>query len=177
MQTLTFSIRKVRSGWFVCRFGDTEIWATDAWQHDGPRQFLKLLYECVSGSREEGFAVFDAEPGTYVLSIRGGEGAELSLWYSSMSHCDWFPEGVGDGCVLPELPRHLKLQEQVLHIGDLDLYSFACAVGDAFSAYIPKQMRDRYTGNWMPFPLGELIELRHLLGDYSDSLLKMIDRK
>ena len=33
----------------------------------------------------------------------------------------------------------MKLEERLLSVEDLDLYSFACAVGDGFSEYIPKK--------------------------------------
>lgn len=171
MQKLKFSIRKVQYGWFVCSFGDAEIWASHCCRHDGPRQLLILLGELFNGEWDGGFAVFETEPGTYILSIRSDGRDVLELWYTKTNLLDWYPAGVGDRAVLSELPRHLKLEERMLGVEDLDLYSFACAVGDAFLAYMPKKMRDKYIGNWMPFPLDELTALRHALGDDSGGLL------
>ena len=54
--------------------------------------------------------------------------------------------------------------EALLLVDDLDLYGFACAVGDAFSAYHTEALRERYAENWMPFPLEELLELRKTVG-------------
>lgn len=173
MDTLTFDISEITSGWFVCRFGDAEIWASDCCGHDGPRQLLKLLGEIFDGTRAGGFAVFEAEPGTYILSIQGGTQDALELWYTKTNCFDWYPPGAGEQAVLAELPRHLKLEERLLRVGDLDLYSFACAVGDAFSAYIPKKMQDKYIGNWMPFPMEELTQLRRVLGDNFCSFQKI----
>ena len=171
MAALTFSIEKIRHGWFVCRFGDAEIWASNFCGHDGPRQLLKLLAELLRGEREVGHAVFEGEPGTYILSIRSGARDTLSLRYTKRNFLDWYPMSAGTVRVLPELPQQLKPEEQLLLVEDLDLYHFACAVCDAFSAYLPKKMRDRYTGNWMPFPMEELMELRLLLGEDSRNML------
>lgn len=162
MELLTFSIEKIRHGWFVCRFGDTEIWASNFCGHDGPRQLLKLLVELLCGEREGGHAVFEAEPGAYILSIRSGARDTLSLRYTKRNFLGWYP-------MCPGQPEELLLLAE-----DLDLYSFASAVCDAFSAYLPKKMRDRYTGNWMPFPVEELTELRLLLGEESRNMLTEI---
>ena len=162
MDTLTFSIEKIRHGWFVCRFGDAEIWASNCCGHDGPRQLLKLLAELLRGEREVGHAVFEAEPGAYILSIRSGARDTLSLRYTKRNFLDWYP-------MCPGQPEELLLLAE-----DLDLYSFASAIGDAFSAYLPKKMRDRYTGNWMSFPMEELMELRLLLGEDSRNMLTEI---
>ena len=159
MDTLTFSIEKIRHGWFVCRFGDAEIWASNCCGHDGPRQLLKLLAALFCGEQEDGHAVFEAEPGAYILSIRSGDQVTLSLRYTKRNFLDWYP-------MCPGQPEELLLLAE-----DLDLYSFASAVCDAFSAYIPKKMRDKYTGNWMPFPMEELTELRLLLGEDSRNML------
>ncbi len=171
MDTVTFSIEKIRHGWFVCRFGDAEIWASNCCGHDGPRQLLKLLAALFCGEREAGHAVFEAEPGAYILSVRSGDQATLSLRYTKRNFQNWYPMSAGTVRVLPELPRQLKPEEQLLLVEDLDLYHFACAVGDAFSAYLPKKKRDRYTGNWMPFPMEALMELRILLGEDSRNML------
>ena len=159
MDTLTFSIEKIRHGWFVCRFGDAEIWASNCCGHDGPRQLLKLLAALFCGEQEDGHAVFEAEPGAYILPIRSGDQVTLSLRYTKRNFLDWYP-------MCPGQPEELLLLAE-----DLDLYSFASAVCDAFSAYIPKKMRDKYTGNWMPFPMEELMELRLLLGEDSRNML------
>lgn len=162
MDTLTFSIEKIRHGWFVCRFGDAEIWASNCCGHDGPRQLLKLLAALFCREQEDGHAVFEAEPGAYILSIRSGARVTLSLRYTKRNFLGWYP-------MCPRQPEELLLLAE-----DLDLYHFACAVGDAFSAYLPKKMRDRYTGNWMPFPMEELMELRLLLGEDSRNMLTEI---
>ena len=159
MDTLTFSIEKIRHGWFVCRFGDAEIWASNFCGHDGPRQLLKLLAALFCGEQEDGHAVFEAEPGAYILSIRSGDQVTLSLRYTKRNFLDWYP-------MCPGQPEELLLLAE-----DLDLYSFASAVCDAFSAYLPKKSRDKYIGNWMPFPMEELMELRLLLGEDSRNML------
>ena len=171
MDTLTFSIEKIRHGWFVCRFGDVEIWASSFCGHDGPRQLLKLLVELLRGEREVGHAVFEGVPGAYILAIRSDARDTLSLRYTKRNFLDWYPMTTGTVRVLPEPPRQLKPEEQLLLVEDLDLYHFACAVGDAFSVYLPKKMRDKYTGNWMPFPMEELMELWLLLGEDSRNML------
>ena len=175
MQDLTFSIREIKAGWFDFRLGDAEVCASYISDHDGPRQLLKLLAELLSGEREEGCAVFEEEPGTYILSIKRGTQDQLTLLYTKKNLLGWYPLTVGEHRVLTELPRNLKIEEQLLLVEDLDLYSFSCTVGDAFSAYIPKKMRDKYIGNWMAFPMEELAELRHALGDYSENLKIMTD--
>lgn len=161
MNTVSFSIRKVRSGWFVCRFADAEVWASDAWDHDGAKQLLGLLANCVGGTWGEGYAVLDGEPGTHLIHIRAGERAELSVCYSGLSHHDWYPADLkGEGSI----PRRVPLKETLLRVEELDLFDFAQAVADAFDAWSPKKMRDQYAGNWMPFPAEELTELKHTLG-------------
>ena len=170
MQELNFSIRKIKFGWFDFTLGDAEVCASNVSGHDGPRQLLKLLSELLTGERGEGYAVFEEEPGANILSIKRGEQDKLTLWYTKKNLLDWYPMTVGQHSVLTELPRNLKLEEPLLSVEDLDLYRFACTVGDAFSAYISKKMRDKYIGNWMPFPLEELTDLRHTLGDYSEHL-------
>lgn len=163
MNTVNFTIRKVCSGWFVCRFSDIEVWASDAWGHDGAKQLLVLLANCVSGLWEEGYAVLDGEPGTSMIHIRAGERAELSVFDSALCHHDWYPEDLkGEGSI----PRRAKCRERLLHVEDADLFALAQAVADAFDAWSPKKLRDRYTGNWMPFPDAELTELKHTLGDF-----------
>lgn len=153
VEQLEFSIEKVRHGWFVCRFGDAEIWASNCCGHDGPRQLVKLVTEVLEGERSGGHAVFEAEPGIYILSIRGGNQVTLSLRYTKRNFQDGYPMCPG------------QLEELLLLAENLDLYSFASAVCDAFSAYLPKKRRDKYIGNWMPFPMVELMELRLLLGE------------
>ncbi|MBQ8354539.1 MAG: hypothetical protein IJY40_02795 [Oscillospiraceae bacterium] len=175
MNDLKFEISQVHAGWFVCLIGDAEVCASNVCGHDGPRQLLKLLAELLSGEREEGCAVFEEEPGTYILSIKRGTQDQLTLLYTKKNLLGWYPLTVGEHRILTELPRNLKIEEQLLLVEDLDLYSFACTVGDAFSAYIPKKMRDKYIGNWMAFPMEELAELRHALGDYSENLNIMTD--
>ena len=175
MEELSFSIRKIKFGWFDFTLSDAEVCASNVCGHDGPRQLLKLLAELLSGEREEGCAVFEEEPGTYILSIKRGTQDQLTLLYTKKNLLGWYPLTVGEHRVLTELPRNLKIEEQLLLVEDLDLYSFACTVGDAFSAYIPKKMRDKYIGNWMAFPMEELAELRHALGDYSENLNIMTD--
>ena len=69
---LKFEISQVHAGWFVCLIGDVEIWASYINMNDSPRQLLKLLGELMSGEREQGFVVFDEEPGCYILSIERG---------------------------------------------------------------------------------------------------------
>lgn len=175
MQKLNFSIRKIKCGWFDFYLGDAEVCASNVCGHDGPRQLLKLLSELLIGERGEGYAVFEEEPGAYILFIKRGEQEQLTLWYTNRNLPAWYPMAVGPHSVLAELPLNLKLEEQLLFVEDLDLYRFACTVTDAFSAYIPKKMRDKYIGNWMPFPMEELTDLRHTLGDYSDHLLLLPD--
>ena len=174
VEQLEFSIEEVRHGWFVCRFGEAVIWASNCCGHDGPRQLVKLVTEVLEGERSGGHAVFEAEPGTYVLSIRSGDQATLSLRYTKRNFLDCYPTSAGTVRVHPELPRQLKPEEQLLLVEDLDLYHFVCTVGDAFSAYLPRKMRDRYTGNWMPFPMTELLELRLLLGEDTRNVLTEI---
>lgn len=173
MQKLNFLIREIKAGWFEFTLGDMEVSASYISDHDGPRQLLKLLTELLSGEREAGYAVFEEEPGAYILSIKQGEQAELTLWYTETNLFDWYPMSVWDPSVLSEVPRDLKLEQQLLSVGDLDLYSLACAVGDAFSAYLPASAREAYLKHWMPFPMKELTDLRHTLGDYSDHLLML----
>ena len=175
MEELSFSIRKIKFGWFDFTLSDAEVSASNVCGHDGPRQLLKLLAELLSGEREEGYAVFEEEPGAYILSIKRGTQDQLTLLYTKKNLLGWYPLTVGEHRILTELPRNLKIEEQLLLVEDLDLYSFACTVGDAFSAYIPKKMRDKYIGNWMAFPMEELAELRHALGDYSENLNFMTD--
>ena len=175
MEELSFSIRKIKFGWFDFTLSDAKVCASNVCGHDGPRQLLKLLAELLSGEREGGCAVFEEEPGTYILSIKRGTQDQLTLSYTKKNLLDWYPVTPGQHGVLTELPRNLKAEEQLLLVEDLDLYSFACTVGDAFYAYIPKMMHDKYIGNWMPFPMEELTELRHTLGDYSENLKIMTD--
>lgn len=171
MQELNFLIREIKAGWFEFTLGDAEVCASYISEHDGPRQLLKLLAELLSGEREGGCAVFEEEPGAYILSIRRGAADELKLWYTERDLFKWYPVPPWDPRVLTELPLDLKAEEQLLSVVDLDLYRLACAVGDAFSAYLPSTMRESYIKHWMPFPMEELTDLRHTLGDYSDHQL------
>ena len=175
VNNLKFEISQVHAGWFVCLIGDVEIWASYIQMHDGPRQLLKLLGELMSGEREQGCVVFDEEPGCYILSIQRGERDSFSLGFTEKNFLDFYPQYPDGGSVLPELPRTKSDAETLLVLDDLDLYSFACAVGDAFSAYFTADMREQYAKHWMPFPMEEFIELRHTLGDYSENLRIMTD--
>lgn len=173
MQNLNFSILEIKAGWFDFALGDVEVSASYISAHDGPRQLLKLLTELLSGEREGGYAVFEEEPGAYILFIKCGEQDQLTLWYTEANIFDWYPMPVWDPGVLAEVPRDLKLKDQLLSIEDLDLYSLACAVGDAFSAWLPASTREAYLKHWMPFPMEELTDLRHTVGDYSDHSLSL----
>lgn len=175
MNDLKFEISQVHAGWFVCLIGDVEIWASYIQMNDSPRQLLKLLGELMCGEREQGCVVFDEEPGCYILSIQRGARDSFSLGFSEKNFLDFYPNYPDAAAVLPVLPRTAGDAETLLLLDDLDLYSFACAVGDAFSAYFTSDLRERYTENWMPFPLEELLELRHTLGDYSDPLQTIMD--
>ena len=172
---LKFEISQVHAGWFVCLIGDVEIWASYINMHDSPRQLLKLLGELMCGEREQGCVVFDEEPGCYILSIERGARDSLSLRFTEQNFLDFYPNYPDAAAVLPVLPRTAGGAETLLLLDDLDLYSFACAVGDAFSAYFTSDLREQYAKNWMPFPLEELLELRYTLGDYSDPLQAMMD--
>ena len=172
---LKFEISQVHAGWFVCLIGDVEIWASYINMNDSPRQLLKLLGELMSGEREQGCVVFDEEPGCYILSIERGERDSFSLGFTEKNFLDFYPNYPDGAAVLPELPRTKSDAETLLLIDDLDLYSFACAVGDALSAYFTADMREQYAKHWMRFPLEELLELRHTLGDYSDLLQAIMD--
>ena len=173
MNNLKFEISQVHAGWFVCLIGDVEIWASYINMHDSPRQLLKLLGELMGGEREQGCVIFDEEPGCYILSIERGARDSLSLRFSEQNFLDFHPEYPNGAAVLPMLPRTAGDAEALLLVDDLDLYGFACAVGDAFSAYFTSDMREQYAKHWMPFPLEELLELRHTLGDYSENLRLM----
>lgn len=175
MNDLKFEISQVHAGWFVCLIGDVEIWASYIQMHDSPRQLLKLLGELMRGEREQGCVVFDEEPGCYILSIERGARDSLSLRFSEQNFLEFYPQYPDGAAVLPELPRTKSDAETLLVLDDLDLYGFACAVGDALSAYFTPDLRERYAKNWMPFPLEELLELRHTLGDYSDLLQAIMD--
>ena len=170
MNDLKFEICQVHAGWFVCLIGDVEIWASYINRHDSPRQLLKLLVELMSGEREQGCVVFDEEPGCYILSIERGVRDRLSLGFTEKNFLDFYPQYPDAAAVLPELPRTKRDAETLLVLDDLDLYGFACAVGDAFSAYFTPDLRERYAKNWMPFPLEELLELRCILGHHSSGL-------
>ena len=175
VNNLKFEICQVRAGWFVCLIGDVEIWASYIHMHDSPRQLLKLLGELMCGEREQGSVVFDEEPGCYILSIERGVRDRFSLEFTEKNFLDFYPKYPDAAAVLPELPRTVGDAEVLLVVDDLDLYRFACAVGDAFSAYHTAVLRERYEKNWMPFPVEELLELRHTLGDYSDTLQTIMD--
>ena len=175
MNDLKFEIRQVHAGWFVCLIGDVEIWASYINMNDSPRQLLKLLGELMCGEREQGCVVFDEEPGCYILSIERGARDSLSLRFTEQNFLDFYPNYPDAAAVLPVLPRTAGGAETLLLLDDLDLYSFACAVGDAFSAYFTADLREQYAKHWMPFPMEEFIELRHTLGDYSENLRIMTD--
>lgn len=175
MNNLKFEISQVHAGWFVCLIGDVEIWASYIQRHDSPRQLLKLLGELMRGEREQGCVVFDEEPGCYILSIQRGERDSFSLGFTEKNFLDCYPNYPDRAAVLPVLPRTKSDAEALLLLDDLDLYGFASAVGDAFSEYFTSDLREQYAKNWMPFPLEELLELRHILGDYSDLLQAIMD--
>ena len=179
MNELKFEICQVHAGWFVCLIGDVEIWASYINMRDSPRQLLKLLGDLISGEREKGTVVFDEEPGCYILSVQGGARSSISLEFTERDFLNLYPEFPDTAAVLPERPGSVADAEALLLIDDLDLYQFACAVGDAFSAYFTADMREQYAKHWMPFPLEELVELRHALGDYScnrQHFIRAIDR-
>ena len=155
---LKFEICQVHAGWFVCLIGDVEIWASYINRHDSPRLLLKLLGELMSGEREQGTVIFDEEPGCYILSIQRGERCSFSLGFTEKNFLDFYPEYPDGAAVLPELPRTVGDAETLLLIDDLDLYRFACAVGDAFSVYFTADMREQYAKHWMPYPLEELMQ-------------------
>lgn len=167
MTDLKFEICQVHAGWFVCLIGDVEIWASYINMRDSPRQLLKLLGELMSGEREKGTVVFDEEPGCYILTVQGGARSRISLRFTERDFLDLYPEFPDTAAVFPEVHGSVGKVETLLLIDDLDLYQFACAVGDAFSAYFTADMRAKYAKEWMPFPQEELVELRHALGDYS----------
>lgn len=179
MNELKFEICQIHAGWFVCLIGDMEIWASYIHLRDSPRLLLKLLGELVSGEREQGGVVFDEEPGCYILTVQRGERSSISLEFTEKNFLDFYPEFPDTAAVLPERPGSADDAETLLLVDDLDLYQFACAVGDAFSAYFTADMREQYAKHWMPFPLEELVELRHALGDYSCDryhFIRAIDR-
>ena len=134
MTDLKFEICQVHAGWFVCLIGDVEIWASSITMHGSPRQLLKLLGELMSGEREKGTVVFDEEPGCYILTVQRGERSSISLEFTERDFLDFYPEYPDGAAVLPERPGSVADAEALLLIDDLDLYQFACAVGDAFSA-------------------------------------------
>lgn len=179
MNELKFEICQVHAGWFVCLIGDVEIWASYIHLRDSPRHLLKLLGELMSGEREKGTLVFDEEPGCYILTVQRGERSSISLEFTEKNFLDFYPEFPDTAAVLPERPGSADDAETLLLVDDLDLYQFACAVGDAFSAYFTADMREQYAKHWMSFPLEELVELRHALGDYScnrQHFIRAIDR-
>lgn len=46
---MEFEIEMVHAGWAVFRFGQVEVWASAIWDHDSPKQLLKMLARSLAG--------------------------------------------------------------------------------------------------------------------------------
>lgn len=164
MADLTFKIRKISSGWFDVSFvtnGEKlNICASYAWGNDASRHLLALLYRMITGETDSGYVVFDDEPGTLVICICKGETSALHIVYSELDDDDW-KEPLYGNLSQEELGKRIPIESELLTVTGFDFDTFVDSVIVEFDKYAPKHKRDKYEGNWMPFPMDELQTLKN----------------
>ena len=160
MNDLTFKIRKISSGRFDVSFilnkEKLNICASNAWGNNAPKRFLELLCRLVKKQTESGYIAFDDEPGTLVICIYKGEQSNISIAYSELDDDEWKKMPLYGDLEREEIYRQIPIERELLAVSDVDFDKFVRSVIAEFDRYAPKHKRDKYEGNWMPFPMEDL---------------------
>lgn len=168
---INFEIAQISAGWFDVWFKtvDKNKWVTasDAWENDSPRAFLKMLCNMLEENNCEKYVIWDEEPGVYIIFIGKRDGKyNMKITYSKICHHELFAD-------IRNVSGDKTYEEMCERMDDLEI-RFACdnfyyiyflrTVLRAFEEYEKKEERLReYRDNWMDFSHKELEELRQRL--------------
>ena len=158
MRQVRFVISRVYAGWFDVHLkqGDAVLHgmsASDVWGGDSPRAWLTMLSALLRGEAQAGYALLDEEPGTYILALERGETEVLTFAYTRWEN--WGREEtipLYGLCPFSELAEQIPQEIEVCFREAIDFPLFVRSVYEAFLPYEQKHLRDKYEGNWMPFP-------------------------
>ena len=164
MEQIRFSICRIDAGGFEVYFwgGDGPCAcasASDVWSNDGPGSWLALL-----AGGKSGYVAFDWEPGAYILALDRGRADVLTVACTGQDSIDW-PVPATGALSYQELARQVPIK-RVAFQGEIDFPMLAHTTYKAFLPYTLEtlpQLRQKYEGNWMPFPQTAWEEFQRLV--------------
>lgn len=163
---INFEIIRVYAGWFDVKFiteeKQVEISASDAWENDSPKYFLKMLIDLLNNESNVGYVVFDEEPGTYIVCLEQDKECKLSILYSNFDDDEWKIELCGER-TRAQLEKIIPDTEELFVANGFSLQHFVRTVYRSFEEYMTGERLIEYEVNWMNFPKDELEELRGIL--------------
>lgn len=158
-----FNIERIRSGWFDAGFsvgGRTVfISASNVWGSDCPKLFLEALCR-IAENKGSRYAVFDEEPGTYIVYMERNDRLALEIFYSRLCRDKWEGAYLTGDISVKELQRHIPFEERLFSVCDVDPDAFLSSVVESFSDYLSDRGTDIYKRNWGCFPAEELERLK-----------------
>lgn len=166
MNLVKFEIKRVCAGWFDVEFKNESekisITASDVWDNDSPKYFLKMITECLIEKQFNKYVVFDEEPGTYIVSIEKKETVILTICYSKVEGFEWNELDLHGDLSLEKIKSYIPIEEDLIKI-EVDLGYLAKTIYRSFEEYRFGINRKEYEENWMKYPEAEFKQLGKLL--------------
>lgn len=163
---INFEIMGIWSGWFDVKFitkeKQVEISASDAWENDSPKYFLRMIADILDGRMNTGYVVFDEEPGTYIVCLESDRGCRLSVLCSDFCDDEWKTALHGE-LAREEIETIIPDTEELFYVENFSIQTFAKPVLRSFEEWSTKEKMSEYEDNWMEFPQKELERLRGLI--------------
>lgn len=164
-----FEIRKIFAGWFDVKFECEDksvvISASDAWEHDAPRQMLKELAECNGMEKFSKYIIWDEEPGSYVVCIdKEDKECTLTIIYTKVDSDEWEKIDLHGDLSYQEISDYVihRSSLDILLQKGIDFEYLVETVINAFAEYEKDEKKSEYENNWMEYPQQELDRLREL---------------
>lgn len=173
---VTYDIENLRAGWFVSgfRYGTDHVSvpASRFTGIDSPQYFLRLLSILTVHRFDQGYVVFDGETETFFLCIKKVPKVEIEIFYSNLHYNEISPllpvnELTGTvycgSLTKEELKRRIPVGSVLFLAENFNWNTFATDVVGTFEIYFPRRKKNKYEGNWFPFPSDELRQLKYNL--------------
>jgi hypothetical protein len=166
VKLVNFEIKRIYAGWFYVEFKGEDkqimITASDVWDNDSPKYFLKMITECLIEKQFNKYVVFDEEPGTYIVSIEKNETVILTVCYSKIEGFEWNDLELHGDLSLEQIKSYIPIEKELIKI-EIDLGYLAKTIYRSFEEYRFGTNRKEYEENWMKYPEAEFKQLSKLL--------------
>lgn len=161
---MNFEILSICAGWFDMAFilenQRIEISASDAWENDSPKYFIKNLVDCLQSDGCVRYVIFDGEPGIYFVIFEKSTDFCVKIYYS-----DYMGAKLGKEILLygnqtfESLKRKIKVYKELFN-SKINLHHFARCVLRGFEEYLNEEKNYEYINNWGEFPEPEFNALK-----------------